>query len=184
MKKKIIFCCFGRRNNYLTANFLSRKNLLQKMYTDFYISRNQFNFLFFFKKFLNFKIINKILMRHSESIADENVISFPGILIISSLKKILNLKSLNLKSLNIYDLFVNEAKLFNNKITKDIKLLKGTTHVYSFRNDSLELFKYLKSNHPTVKKILEVELFTWEKLDYVNQLKKHFKIKKFKKRFQ
>ena len=47
------------------------------MYTDLYISRNQFNFLFFFKKFLNFKIINKILMRHSESIADENVKSFP-----------------------------------------------------------------------------------------------------------
>ena len=33
-------------------------------------------------------------------------------------------------------------------------------------------------NSPTgVKKILEVELFTWEKLDYVNQLKKHFNIK-------
>ena len=46
--------------------------------------------------------------------------------------------------------------MFNNKITKDIKLLKGTTHVYGFRNDSLELFKYLKINHPSVKKILEV----------------------------
>ena len=170
MKKKIIFCCFGRRNNYLTANFLSRKNLLQKMYTDLYISRNQFNFLFFFKKFLNFKIINKILMRHSESIADENVKSFPGILIISLLKKFL--------SLNIYGLFVSEAKLFNNKITKDIKLLKGTTHVYSFRNDSLELFKYLKSNHPTVKKILEVAVAPakFEK-DIISSIKQN----KFKK---
>ena len=49
-------------------------------------------------------------MRHSESIADENVKSFPGILIISLLKKFL--------SLNIYGLFVSEAKLFNNKITR------------------------------------------------------------------
>ena len=49
--------------------------------------------------------------------------------------------------------------MFNNKITKDIKLLKGTTHVYGFRNDSLELFKYLKINHPSVKKILEVPVF-------------------------
>ena len=94
MKKKIIFCCFGRRNNYLTANFLSRKNLLQKMYTDLYISKNKFNFLFFFKKFLNFKIINKILMRHSESIADENVKSFSWNINNFFIKKIFKFKYL------------------------------------------------------------------------------------------
>lgn len=173
MKKKIIFCCFGRRNNYLTANFLSRKNILQKMYTDLYISRNQFSFLFFLKKFFKFKIINKILMRHSENIADENVKSFPGLLIISSLKKILKLKSIN-----IYDLFVNEAKLFNSKIVEDIKLLKDTTHIYSFRNDSLELFKYLKINHPSVKKILEVPVAPAK---FEKNIISSIKEKKFKK---
>ncbi len=151
MKKKIIFCCFGRRNNYLTANFLSRKKLLQKMYTDFYISRRQFKFLFFFKKIFDLKIINKILMRHSKNIKDDNIKSFPRTLILPFLKQLFIIKNLN-----IYNLFVNRAKLFNYKIIEDIKLLKDTTHVYGFRNDSLELFKYLKIHKPNIKKILEV----------------------------
>lgn len=151
MKKKIIVCCFGRRNNYLTANFLSRKKLLQKMYTDFYISRRQFKFLFFFKKIFDLKIINKIIMRHSKNIKDENIKSFPSALMLPFLKHFFITKNLN-----IYNLFVNRAKLFNYKIIEDIKLLKDTTHVYGFRNDSLELFKYLKIHKPEIKKILEV----------------------------
>lgn len=145
--------------------------MLQKMYTDFYISKNQFIILNVLKKFINLKIINKVLMRYSKDLKYKYIKAFPSILFLSFIKKIL------IKNQNIYSLFVDEAKSFNNKISKDIISLNETTHFYSFRNDSLEIFKFLKINYPNIKKILEVSVAPakFEKSIIMNIRNKKFK---------
>ena len=79
MKKKIMLSCFGRRNNYLTPNYLNKKNYLKIMFTDIYVNNYLRNALFYLEKIVKIKLLNKIYLRSSKNLPSSKVISYPSI---------------------------------------------------------------------------------------------------------
>ena len=90
MKKKIMLSCFGRRNNYLTPNYLNKKNYLKIMFTDIYVNNYLRNALFYLEKIVKIKLLNKIYLRSSKNLPSSKVISYPSIRIKSLIRSLLN----------------------------------------------------------------------------------------------
>ncbi len=157
MKKKIILSCFGRRNNYLTPNYLNKKNYLKIMFTDIYINNFTRNTLFYLEKIFKIKFFNKLYLRSSENLPSSKVISYPSIRIKSLIRSLLN-KFICKNNFDTYKKFVFEARIFNENIINKFSSLNDNLFFYSYRNDSLEVFDYLRKEKPKVKKILEVPI--------------------------
>ena len=68
--------CFGRRNNYLTPNYLNKKNYLKIMFTDIYVNNYLRNALFYLEKIVKIKLLNKIYLRSSKNLPSSKVISY------------------------------------------------------------------------------------------------------------
>jgi len=136
MKKKIMLSCFGRRNNYLTPNYLNKKNYLKIMFTDIYVNNYLRNALFYLEKIVKFKLLNKIYLRSSKNLPSSKVISYPSIRIKSLIRSLLN-KFIYKKNFDIYKKFVFESQLFNENIIKKLSSFNDNFFFYSYRNDSL-----------------------------------------------
>ena len=119
MKKKIMLSCFGRRNNYLTPNYLNKKNYLKIMFTDIYVNNYLRNALFYLEKIVKIKLLNKIYLRSSKNLPSSKVISYPSIRIKSLIRSLLN-KFIYKKNFDIYKKFVFESQLFNENIIKKL----------------------------------------------------------------
>lgn len=176
MKKKIMLSCFGRRNNYLTPNYLNKKNYLKIMFTDIYVNNYLRNALFYLEKIVKIKLLNKIYLRSSKNLPSSKVISYPSIRIKSLIRSLLN-KFIYKKNFDIYKKFVFESQLFNENIIKKLSSLNDNFFFYSYRNDSLEVFDYLRKKKPKVVKILEVPIapaiFEKEVVSKIQKLNKY-----------
>ncbi len=157
MRKKIILSCFGRRNNYLTPNYLNKKNYLKIMFTDFYINDFTRNLLFNINKFFKIDLLNRLYLRSNKNLHSNKVISFP-IIRVKSLIRFLFIKFIFKNNHDIYNKFIYEAQLFNQNIINRLSLIPNNFFFYSYKNDSLEVFNYLIKKKPKVKKILEVPI--------------------------
>ena len=157
MRKKIILSCFGRRNNYLTPNYLNKKNFLLKMFTDIYVNNYTRNLLFYLKKIITINLLDKLYLRSSKNLSPTKVVSFPSITIKSFIRLLLK-KLIYKNKYDVYQKFVYEARLFNKNIINKLSSLNDDFYYYSYRNDSLEVFNYLRKQKPKVKKILEVPI--------------------------
>lgn len=157
MRKKIILSCFGRRNNYLTPNYLNKKNFLLKMFTDIYVNNFTRNVLFYLNKIITINLLDKLYLRSSKNLSPTKVVSFPSIKIKSFIRLLLQ-KLIYKHKYNVYQKFVYEARLFNKIIINKLSSLNDNFYYYSYRNDSLEVFNYLSKQKPKVKKILEVPI--------------------------
>ena len=111
--------CFGRRNNYLTPNYLNKKNYLKIMFTDIYVNNYLRNALFYLEKIVKIKLLNKIYLRSSKNLPSSKVISYPSIRIKSLIRSLLN-KFIYKKNFDIYKKFVFESQLFNENIIKKL----------------------------------------------------------------
>ena len=159
MRKKIIISCFGRRNNYLTPNYLNKKNYLKIMFTDFYVSDFTRHLLFNINRFVKLDLLDQLYLRSNKNLPSNKVISFP-IIRVKSLIRLLFNKFIYKNSHDIYYKFIYEAQLFNQNIIYRLSLISNNFFFYSYRNDSLEVFNYLRKVKPKVKKILEVSIST------------------------
>jgi len=157
MKKKIIISCFGRRNNYLTPNYLNKKNYLMIMFTDIYIGDFTRNLLFKINKFFKLNLLDRLYLRSNKNLPSNIVISFPFIRVKSLIKVLLN-KFIYKNNNDSYYKFIYESKIFNQNIIHRLSLISKNFFFYSYRNDSLEAFNYLRKTKPKVKKILEVPI--------------------------
>lgn len=157
MRKKIIISCFGRRNNYLTPNYLNKKNYLKIMFTDFYVSDFTRHLLFNINRFVKLDLLDQLYLRSNKNLPSNKVISFP-IIRVKSLIRLLFNKFIYKNSHDIYYKFIYEAQLFNQNIIYRLSLISNNFFFYSYRNDSLEVFNYLRKVKPKVKKILEVSI--------------------------
>ena len=157
MRKKIILSCFGRRNNYLTSIYLNKKNYLKIMFTDIYVSNFTRNLFFNINKFFKIDLLDQLYMRSNKNLPYNKVISFPIIRVKSLVRYLLN-KYIFKNSHDIYNKFIYEAQLFNQNIIYRLSLISNNFFFYSYRNDSLEVFNYLRKEKPKVKKILEVPI--------------------------
>ncbi|QIZ20824.1 glycosyltransferase [Candidatus Pelagibacter giovannonii] len=149
--KKIIFICFGRRNNYLTANFFAKKKYLKLMVTDFYLNKKLFKLLNKCNQIFNFKVIDKIILRYSDFIKSKHILTIPSVALDFFIRK-----TFFNQNYDLHGFHLKSAKFFNKKILNNKLIFKNVTHLYSYRNDSLELFVHLKKNNSYIKKILEV----------------------------
>ena len=125
--------CFGRRNNYLTPNYLN-KNYLKIMFTDIYVNNYLRNALFYLEKIVKIKLLNKIYLRSSKNLPSSKVISYPSIRIKSLIRSLLN-KFIYKKNFDIYKKFVFESQLFNENIIKKLSSFNDKFFFYSYRND-------------------------------------------------
>ena len=157
MRKKIIISCFGRRNNYLTPNYLNKKNYLKLMFTDIYVGDFTRNLLFNINKFVRLNLLDQLYLRSNKNISSNKVISFP-IIRVKSLIRLLFNKFIYKNNHDTYYKFIYESKLFNQNIIYRLSLISNNFFFYSYRNDSLEVFNYLSKAKPKVKKILEVPI--------------------------
>ena len=168
--------CFGRRNNYLTPNYLNKKNYLKIMFTDIYVNNYLRNALFYLEKIVKIKLLNKIYLRSSKNLPSSKVISYPSIRIKSLIRSLLN-KFIYKKNFDIYKKFVFESQLFNENIIKKLSSFNDNFFFYSYRNDSLEVFDYLRKKKPKVMKILEVPIapaiFEKEVVSKIQKLNKY-----------
>ena len=137
--KKIISICFGRRNNYLTANFFAKKKYLKLMVTDFYLNKKLFKLLNKCNQIFNFKVIDKIILRYSDFIKSKHILTIPSVALDFFIRK-----TFFNQNYDLHGFHLKSAKFFNKKILNNKLIFKNVTHLYSYRNDSLELFAHLK----------------------------------------
>ncbi len=157
MRKKIIISCFGRRNNYLTPNYLNKQNYLKMMFTDIYLNNFTRNLLFNINKFFKINLLDQLYLRSSKNLPSFKVNSYPLIRVKSLIRSLLN-KYINKNNFDIYHKFIYEAQLFNQNVIYRLSFISKNFIFYSYRNDSLEVFNYLGKEKPKVKKILEVSI--------------------------
>ena len=124
MRKKIIISCFGRRNNYLTPNYLNKKNYLKIMFTDFYVSDFTRHLLFNINRFVKLDLLDQLYLRSNKNLPSNKVISFP-IIRVKSLIRLLFNKFIYKNSNVIYYKFIYEAQLFNQNIIYRLSLISN-----------------------------------------------------------
>ena len=121
--KKIIFICFGRRNNYLTANFFAKKKYLKLMVTDFYLNKKLFKLINKCNQIFNFKVIDKIILRYSDFIKSKYTLTFPSVALDFFIRK-----TFFNQNYDLYGFHLKRAKLFHKKILNNKLIFKNATH--------------------------------------------------------